>query len=157
MKRFIATLTLATLAAAVLTLPLVAQDRPPVGMAERMGRPHAGGLMRCLRGLDLTDTQKADIKTVLEAAQPTIQADAAAVLTARQKLNADDEAGVDESVLGQDYINARTAGKKLHDDGAAAREQVLGKLTPDQKAKAQDCLDSHQGHGPGGMSRHFEG
>jgi hypothetical protein len=153
MKRFVTTITLAALAAAVFALPLAAQDRQPIGRADRMDR-HAFGLLRCLRGLDLSDSQKADIGAILQAAKPTLQADADAIRAARQKLNADYQAGADKSVLGQDYIDVRTAMKKLHDDGAATREQVLGKLSSDQKAAAQTCLESH--HGPGAMYRHFE-
>ena len=146
MKRFVTNLTLAALSAVFLAVPAMAQDRPHIGMADRLER-HGGGLLRCLRGLELTDAQKADIKALLEASRTTIQADADAVRAARQRLNADYEAGADKSVLGQDYLNVRTAVKKLRDDGEAIRDQVLAKLTPDQKAKAQACLDSHASRG----------
>jgi Spy/CpxP family protein refolding chaperone len=152
MKRFATTITLATLAVAVFTLPLAAQDRPPVGMADRLDR-HAFGLLRCLRGVDLSDAQKADINAILDASKPTLQADAQAIRAARQKLNADYDAGADKSVLGQDYLNVRAAVKKLQDDASAVKDQILGKLTPDQKTAAQTCLDAH--HGPGAMGRHF--
>ena len=152
MKRFVTTIALAALAAAVFTLPLAAQDRPPIGMADRMVR-HAFGLLRCLRGVDLSDSQKADIKAILDASKPTLQADGDAIRAARQKLSADYDAGADKSVLGQDYLNVRAAAKKLKDDASAVKDQVLGKLTPDQKTTAQSCLDAH--HGPGAMGRHF--
>ena len=141
MKRLVRTASLAALAA-VLTLPLFAQDRP--GMGARMER-HGGHLLRCLRRADLSDSQQADIKAIFEAGRPTLQADAQAIRTARQKLNADYDAGADKSVLGADYIAVRAAAKKLHDDGQALRDQVLGKLTADQKASVQDCLDSRRG------------
>jgi periplasmic protein CpxP/Spy len=146
MKRFVTALTLAALSAVFLALPAAAQDRPRIGMADRMER-HGGGILRCLRGLDLTDSQKADIKAILEGGKTTIQADADAARAARQKLRADYDAGADRSVLGQDYVNVRTAAKKLQDDGAAIHDQVLAKLTPDQKAKADDCLAAHQRRG----------
>jgi Spy/CpxP family protein refolding chaperone len=152
MKRFVTTITLATLAVAVFTLPLAAQDRPPIGIADRLDR-HAFGLLRCLRGVDLSDSQKTDIKAILDAAKPALQADGQAIRAARQKLNADYDAGVSASVLGQDYLNVRTAVTKLQDDASAVKDQVLGKLTPDQKTAAQTCLDAH--HGPGAMGRHF--
>lgn len=144
MKRLSITLTLAALFAAVSSLPLAAQDGPPPGMATRM-RPRAGGLLRCLRGLDLSDSQRADIKAILDAAKPTVQGDTAAIRAAHQKLDADYAAGADKSVIGQDYLDLRAAVKKLHDDGAATRDLVLGKLTADQKTAAQACLDAHAG------------
>ena len=147
MKRFVRTAIFAALAA-VLTLPLFAQDHP--GMGGRMGR-HAGHLLRCLRQADLTDAQKTDIKAIFDDSKPTIQADAQAIRAARQKLNADYDAGADKSVLGADYIAVRAAVKKLHDDGQAVKDQILGKLTADQKAKVQDCFDAK---GPGAMFRH---
>jgi len=144
MKRFSKTLTLAVFAAALLSLPLAAQDRPSLGLADRLEH-HAGGLLRCLRGLDLSDSQKADIKAILDAARPTFQADAEAIRAAHQKLDADFDAGADKSVLGQDYINVRAAVKKVRDDGQAVKDQVLAKLTADQQTKAQTCLDAHKG------------
>lgn len=152
MKRFSKTLTLAAVAAAVLSLPLAAQDRPSFTLADRLEH-RAGGLLRCLRGLDLSDTQKADIRTILDAAKSTLQADAQAIRAARQKLDADYTAGADKSVLGQDYINVRAAVKKFHDDGAAVKDQVLAQLTADQQTKAQACLDAH--NGPGARFGHF--
>jgi len=146
------TIVLATLAVAAFTLPLAAQDRPPIGMADRLDR-HAFGLLRCLRGVDLSDSQKTDIKAILDAAKPTLQADGQAIRDARQKLNADYDAGANASVLGQDYLNVRVAVKKFQDDASAVKDQVLGKLTADQKATAQSCLDAH--HGPGAMGRHL--
>ena len=115
-----------------------------------MGR-HAAGLLRCLRQADLSDSQKSDIKAIFEAAKPTIQADAQAIKAARQKLDADFDAGADKSVLGADYIAVRTATKKLRDDGQAVHDQILGKLSADQKTKVQDGLDA-QGTRP--MFRH---
>ena len=152
MKRFIRTAGLAALAA-VLTMPLFAQGHPGA-MGGRLGR-HAGHMLRCLRDADLSDSQKADIRGIFDASKPTIQADAQAIHAARQKLNADFDAGADKSVLGQDYIAVRAAMKKLHDDGQAIQDQILGKLTADQKTKVQDCLAA-QGPGAKGMFRHSE-
>jgi Spy/CpxP family protein refolding chaperone len=146
MKRSLRTISLAALAA-VLSLPLLAQDHPG-GMGGHHGRP-GGHLMRCLRDAGLSDSQKADIKAIFEAAKPTIQADAQAMRAARQKLNTDFDAGADKSVLGQDYAAVRAAGKKLHDDGQAIQDQVLGKLNTDQKSTVQNCLAAH---GPGGRN-----
>ena len=157
MKRIATIFTLAAAAAIFLTLPAAGQDRQPIGMADHANHMerHGGQLLRCLQGLDLTDSQKADIKAILEASKATIQADAQAIHAARQKLNADYTAGADKSVLGQDYIDMRTAAKKLHDDGAAVHAQVLGKLTPDQATKAQACLGASHPRMMGEMSEHL--
>jgi len=145
MRRFSTILNLAAVAAVCLTLPAAAQNRPPVSMADRLER-HGGGLLRCLRGLDLTASQKADIKAILDAARPTLEADAQAIRAAHQKLDADYDAGADKCVLGQDYIDVHTAVKKLHDDGDATKQQVFGKLTAEQQTKAQACLDASHPH-----------
>lgn len=137
MKRSLRIISLAALAA-VLGLPLLAQDRRG-GMGGRFER-HGGHLMRCLRDAGLSDSQKADIKAIFEAAKPTMQADAQAIRAARQKLNTDFDAGADKSVLGQDYTAVRAATKKLHDDGQAVKDQVLGKLNTDQKSTVESCL-----------------
>ena len=138
MKRPFQTLTLAALFAAVFTLPVLAGDHP-AAFAE--GR-HGGSELRCLRAADLTDQQKADIKAIFDAARPGFEADVAAIRAARQKLDADADAGADKSVLGQDFLDVRAADKKLRDDHSAVRDQILSKLTADQKTKVQSCLDS---------------
>jgi hypothetical protein len=137
MKRSLQIIGLAALAA-TLSLPLLAQDHPG-GKGGRFER-HAGHLMRCLRDAGLSDSAKADIRAIFEAAKPTMQADAQAVRAARQKLNTDFDAGADKSVLGQDYAAVRAATKKLHDDGQAVKDQVLGKLNPDQRSSVENCL-----------------
>jgi len=154
MTRFSKTLTLAALAAAVLAFPAAAQDRPSFGMADHLAR-HGGGLLRCFRGLDLTESQKTDIKAIFDAARPTFETDAAAIRAARQKLDADYTANSDKSVLGQDYLDVRAAASKLKSDGQAVRDQALAKLTPDQKTRAQECLAAQKG--AGARFGHFAG
>src|SRR5262245_35863940 len=144
MQRKTFTLTLAILAAVALAAPLAAQDGPPLVLADRAER-HQGGLLRCLKGLDLSDSQKADIKAILDAAKPTFEADAAAIKAAHQKLDADYDAGAGVSVIGQDYIDLRADIKKLGADRSATEDLVLAKLTTDQKTKAQACLDAREG------------
>ena len=141
MKRLFQTLTLAALFAAVLTLPALAGDHQARAFA---GRRPGGSELRCLRAADLTEQQKTDIKAIFDAARPGFEADVASIRAARQKLHADADAdaGADKSVLGQDFLDVRAAAKKLRDDHSAARDQILSKLTADQKTKVQSCLDS---------------
>ena len=139
MKRPFQTLTLAALFAAVLTLPLLAGEDSAAAFA---GKRHGGSELRCLRAADLTDQQKTDIKAIFDGARPGFEADVASIRTAHQKLDTDADAGADKSVLGQDFLDTRAAGKKLRDDHSAVRDQILSKLTADQKTKVQSCLDS---------------
>ena len=132
-------ITLTALLAVLLALPVLAGDHPAGAFS---GRGHRGGLMRCLRAADLTDAQKADIKALFDAARPGFEADVAAIRAARKKLHDDADAGADKSVLGQDFLNAQAARTKLRNDHAAVRDQILAKLSGDQKTKVQACFDS---------------
>lgn len=138
MNHFPRTITLAALFATLLAVPALAGDHPGAFAARR----HGGGVLRCLRGADLSDAQKADIKALFDAARPGFDADVAAIRAARKTLHDDAEAGADKSVVGQDFLNVRAASKKLRDDHTALQNQILAKLTADQKTKVQSCLDS---------------
>ncbi len=142
MTHFPRKIALAAFVAALLALPALAGDH---GFA---GRGHRHGAMRCLQAADLSDTQKTDVKALLDAARPGFEADVAAIRAARKTLNDDTTKGADKSVLGQDFLNVRAASQKLRDDPTALQNQILARLTPDQKTKVQSCLDS-SGHGMG--------
>lgn len=147
MKRSSLTLVLAALFVAVFALPAFAGDRGAVAAAERptAAGPDDSGLGRliaCLRILDLSPTQKADIQAILDAAKPILQADADAIRADAQKLHADVQASADRCVIGQDFLNLRADEKKLHDDVASVKDQILSKLTEDQKKKLKGCLEA---------------
>ncbi len=79
MKRSSLTLVLAALFVAVFALPAFAGDRGAVATVERPSPTDDFGLGRliaCLRILDLSPTQQADIQAILDAAKPILQADA---------------------------------------------------------------------------------
>lgn len=139
MSQFPRKITLTAILAVLLALPVLAGDGPGAGFA---GRGHRGGMRRCLQEAGLTDAQKADIKTLFDAARPGFEADVAAIRAARKKLHDDAEAGADKSVLGQDFLNAQAARTKLRNDHAAVQDQILAKLNGDQKTKVQSCFDS---------------
>ena len=120
----------------LLALPGLAQDRAPVALAEGRAFP----ALRCLRSADLTDAQKADIKTIVEAATPALQAAREKVRADRLKLHADLEAGADKSVLGQDVLDLHTDTKALQAELETVKDQIASKLTADQKTKVGDCL-----------------
>ncbi|MGH9400082.1 MAG: hypothetical protein ACRD00_06920, partial [Thermoanaerobaculia bacterium] len=147
MKRSSLTLVLAVLLVAVAALPASAGDRAVVVV----GRPGPAGpgddsglgrFIACLRILDLSDAQKADIQAILEAAKPILQADADAIKAAAEKLRADVEAGAERCVIGQDYLNLRAAEKKLNADAASVKDQIFSTLTEDQKKKLRGCLEA---------------
>jgi Spy/CpxP family protein refolding chaperone len=138
MSHFPKTITLAALFAALLAVPALAGDHP----GAFAGRGHGGGVLRCLHGADLSDAQKAEIKALFDAAKPGFEADIAAIRAARKILHDATEAGADKSVVGQDFLNVRAASQKLRDDHTALQNQILTKLTADQKTKVQSCLDS---------------
>jgi Spy/CpxP family protein refolding chaperone len=121
---------------ALLALPGLAQDRAPIAMAEGRAYP----ALRCLRHVDLTDAQKADIKAIVEAATPILQAAREKVRADRRKLHADLEAGADKSVLGQDVLDLHADTKALRAELESVKDQIASKLTAEQKAKIGDCL-----------------
>ena len=137
MKQFRRTLTLAAVLA-LLALPGLAQDRAPIVQAEGRAFP----VLRCLRNADLnlTEGQKADIKAIVEAARPALQAGHEKIRADRQKLHADIEAGADKSVLGQDVLDLYADLKAVQAELASVKDQIASKLTADQKAKIGDCL-----------------
>jgi Spy/CpxP family protein refolding chaperone len=121
---------------ALLALPGLAQDRPHIALAEGRAFP----ALRCLRGVDLNDAQKADIKAIVEAATPILQAAREKVRADRRKLHADLEAGADKSVLGQDVLDLHADTKALRAELESVKDQIASKLTAEQKAQIGDCL-----------------
>ncbi len=128
-----------------LALPLRASDRLSVVTADRAGEGarRIGLLLRCLSILDLTDQQKADIRAIAESAKPSLQADAQAAKTARQKLQEDlSGASIDPCVVGQDFLALHGDLEKLRADLASVRDQIEAQLTADQKAKLEGCVQA---------------
>lgn len=140
---------MAAAALALMAFPAFAQDRSPVALA---GGPAARGFhfLRCLRTADLTDSQKADIKAIVDAAKPTLQKDHATIVTDRQKLRADIQAGADKCVIGQDALNVHADQTALQADLKSIKDQILARLTPDQQSKVEGCLAAPRGMGPMG-------
>jgi Spy/CpxP family protein refolding chaperone len=151
MKKF-RRILMAAAAFALLAIPGFAQDRAPVALA---GGPAARGFhfLRCLRTADLTDSQKADIKTIIEAAKPTLKKDHDTIVTDRQKLRSDIQAGADKCVIGQDALNVHADKTALQADLKSVKDQILAKLTPDQQSKVEGCLAAPTAKGPMGLGR----
>jgi Spy/CpxP family protein refolding chaperone len=151
MKQF-RRILMAAAALAVLALPGLAQDRAPVAMAQgHRGFP----FLRCLRTADLTDSQKADIKAIVDAARPTLKKDHDTIVADRQKLRADIQSGADKCIVGQDALNVHADQQTLQADLKSVKDQILAKLTPDQQSKVEGCLAApkEMGMGMGHMGR----
>lgn len=97
----------------------------------------------CLSILELTDQQKSDVQAILDAAQPTVEADVAAVKEARQTLRAALESGsTDACALGDDVLAVQSARQTLRAEREAVLGQILATLTPDQQSRFEGCLDA---------------
>jgi Spy/CpxP family protein refolding chaperone len=120
------------------TTPVPALDHPG----------HFHRLRRCLAILDLSDEQKASIQAILEAAQPTLQADAEAVRLARQTLHTDAAAvPPDACLIGNDFLALRAAADTLHADFESVRSRVMEQLNAEQQSKLEGCLQAPR-YGP---------
>jgi Spy/CpxP family protein refolding chaperone len=128
---------LAVLALLAVPLSAFAQE---VAAVRHPGQHH---LRECLSILDLTDQQKADIQAILDAARPTVEAEVAAALAARETLRAAvDSIPPDACAIGNDLLAVKAAIATLRTEREAVRDQVLDRLTPDQQARLEGCLDA---------------
>ncbi len=130
-------LTALALVTLALALPTLAQDAPD---ARRPGRHH---FRACLSILDLTEEQKVAIVGILDAARPTLEADAAAVHAARETLRAALETQPpDACAIGADALAVKAAVDVLRQEREAVRAQIVATLTPEQQARFEGCLDA---------------
>lgn len=139
LRRFLAALLF--LSAGV---PALAGDRLAVvttdGPSNRQGR--LGHVRECLSILDLGDSQKEQIRGILEAAKPGLLADAAAVRASREKLRTDVASEADACLVGQDFLALRAALASLGADLESVRDSVAATLTPEQRARLEGCLQA---------------
>lgn len=120
------------------------------------GRGHRPGFGMALRGLDLTDDQKAKVKEIMESSKTNVQPLVQQLKDNHAKLaglGADgkfDQATVEAAANEQGAITA-----KLIVEKEKAKAQVFALLTDDQKAKAaamrskfEERMKDHKGFGP---------
>jgi Spy/CpxP family protein refolding chaperone len=139
-ERFFAALLLISVCRAAL-----ADDRLGVVTTNRPSDRHRrlAHVRECLSILDLSDQQKEEIRGILEAARPGIQADARTVRASREKLRADAGAtDADACLVGQDFLALRDGLEVLRADLQSVRDQVAATLTPEQRAKLEGCLQA---------------
>ena len=119
-------------AAAAYTSPVVAQARGFIHNGERIAH-----IRSMVAELDLSDTQKAQIKEIVASAAPSIQPVVAEIERNHLALRAATENHYDASRV---RIIAEKQGKlvsQLTIDGARVKAQIFGVLTPTQREKAE--------------------
>jgi len=128
---------------------------------------HGHGSCGMLKGLNLSDEQKAKVKELWKEYQPKFKEAAGGVLTTEQKKARDDaiKAAKDAGKKGPEVFKAVRAAVKLTDEQKAKmkeamkplrkelHEKVMAILTPEQQGqlKAKMAAHKHHGHGPWGM------
>lgn len=128
----------AALALVLVAAPLLAVDVPSAPAAPK--GPLAGYLA-CLRIVDLTDAQKADVKAIVEAARPKLDALHATLKTDREALRAAVTATTpDPCSIGTALLKVEADQKAIGDELKAVRTAIEALLTPEQKAKLDGCL-----------------
>ena len=132
MKR-IATRQLAPVAAVLFALGATlasAQDAP-----QRHGKMGGFG-MRGLSRLDLTESQKADVKRIMESRKATFDSLHDRMRADWEALDAAAEAqSPNTSAVGAAYLKLRADREAMHAERKATMEQIRSVLTPEQQQK----------------------
>jgi periplasmic protein CpxP/Spy len=109
------------------------------GPGGRHGRHGWGGRMGIMRGLNLTDEQRASFKEIVEehrkAQEPLRKQHQELRAQIRQQL---ESGNADAATIGQLTIQAHALGKQLHESRAALKDRFEALLTPEQKAKLEE-------------------
>jgi Spy/CpxP family protein refolding chaperone len=106
-------------------------------------RPARHRFPLCLHVLDLTEEQRTQVRAILDAARPELQADQAAIVAAREVLRAAlDAEPPDACAIGEAAIGVDDALQALREDWEAVKAQIAALLTPEQLAKFEGCLEA---------------
>lgn len=127
--------------------------QPPQQQGPKDGKGK-GPLFHCLQIINLSEDQQTQIRSILETAQPTIQALREDVKTAREAVKAIMEGEtIDECALGTAVLAVRGADQAVKAEMQKVMESIKLVLTPEQAAKLEGCLeaarDDFPGRGPG--------
>jgi protein CpxP len=129
----------AALALALVAVPLLAVDVPAGAAAAPKGP--LGGYLSCLRIVDLTEIQKADVKGLLEAARPKLEALHVTLKADREALRAAVTATTpDQCAIGKAFLVVEADAKAIGEALKSVRTAIEALLTPEQKAKLEGCL-----------------
>jgi len=142
MKRIIWTAVVAMILAAAVAIPVIAQ--PPQGGRGPGRGPGAGGLMPMLRGLNLTDAQREQIKTLTEqrrAADPGRSLmDLERQLQTAILADTPDQQKIEELKNSIAIASAQELAARID-----LQSRIAQILTPEQRAQAREAV----GKGPG--------
>ena len=112
---------------------------PGDGPGGRHGRHGWGGRMGIMRGLNLTDEQRASFKEIAEEHRKAQEPLRKQHHELRQQIRQQLESGnADAATIGQLTIQAHALGKQLHESRAALKDRFEALLTPEQKAKLEE-------------------
>lgn len=150
MKRSTVVLTMTglLLVAGATLVPAGDGQRGPKGMREH---GPLGPLGRALHQLDLTDDQRAQVRTVLETARPDLQALRERLRTNREAFReSQSPTQVDEAAIRAHVAAQATIQADLAVAVARVRASVLALLTPGQLAELEQLRERGptRGHGP---------
>lgn len=133
----------AALALALVATPLLAAgpSAPPAGAAVQPPKGPLAGYLRCLGIVGLTDEQKADVKGILEAARPALDALHETLKADREALKAAVTAPApDACSAGAALLKVDADKKAIGEELGKVRAAIEALLTPEQKAKLEGCL-----------------
>ncbi|MFN7989258.1 MAG: periplasmic heavy metal sensor [Thermoanaerobaculia bacterium] len=126
----------AALVLALVAAPLLAADAPAAAP-----QGPVAGYLRCLGVVGLTDVQKADVKALLEAAKPKLDALHATRKADREALHAAIAAATpDPCAIGAALLKVEADTKAIGAELKTLFTAVEALLTPEQKAKLEGCL-----------------
>jgi protein CpxP len=109
------------------------------------GRGHMAGMM--LRGLNLTDDQKAKVKSIFEAAKTDVQPLREALKENRKKLNSVTANGAFDQAQIQAIADEQGAlMSKMIVEREKVKSQIIAILTDEQKAKAAQMRENFKQH-----------
>lgn len=109
-----------------------------------------GPLFHCLKIVNLSADQQAQIRAILEASQPTLQALREDVRDAREAVKtAMDADVVDPCKVGEAVIAVRAAEEALRVEMKKVLDDIKLVLSPEQAAKLEGCLEAARDDFPG--------
>ncbi len=115
------------------------QGNPPTPPANGPGHP----LLKCLKIIQLTDDQQAQIKAILQTEKPKLEALHTQIVADRQALKTAIEAvPQDNCAIGAALVKVGADKKAIEAEHQFIRTSVEALLTSEQLAKLQGCLQA---------------
>lgn len=113
-------------------------------------RSHGRGFGRGFRALDLTDDQKASLKSIMQEQRKASEPQREQIRAVRQQIRTLLDSGkADPAEVGRLTIQAHTLGQQLREQHKRAFEQFEAQLTPEQKAKLDQMKEERGKRGFG--------